>query len=74
MDSKHKFIGERADKEDIEASREMEHQQKKLKALNNSYIITKHKEKSLTLMGIISLSDTSKLKGFTSGGGGEGGS
>jgi hypothetical protein len=39
--SKHKFIGERGDKESSEASREMDCWAKRLKALNDRYIISK---------------------------------
>jgi hypothetical protein len=52
----------------------MDCQAKKLKALNDRYIISKIKEKSLILLGMLSLSNNAKAKseGSTSAGG-EGG-
>jgi hypothetical protein len=68
--SKYKFNGEWVYKEDIDASDEMEHRTKRLKVLDDCYVITKKEEQSLTLMGILSLSNASKLKEYTSGEGG----
>ena len=81
--SKRKFNGERGEKEGIEASREMERQEKRLQVLNDCGTLIKKEETSLTFMARILSGGASKKpeedkqeregtkrKGSTSGGDG----